>query len=243
LIAVTDRRESLIFRDRYTSIGLIRKGVFISIFDVCYCSKLRRESRYSAEAASGHVAVAGFVLVLQVILSLSPAELLITDTKFDHRTTLGDKMETAPNLMQLGLNSTLHACENCGASEFDANGMERYGNIEKTVLRYRGHKVISGASRGCVLFQDCLRKLHAVLQSQGHPEGAWSASFRAQNWVYSITVSRDMGHYHDLEVARGLWPCLEGEVSNGNRHPDTEATYYTLLAVPGESVITLQVLH
>jgi hypothetical protein len=141
LIAVTDRREGLIFRDRYTSIGLIRKGVSISMFDVCYCSKLRRESRYSAEAASGHVAVAGFVLVLQVILSLSPAELLITDTKFDHRTTLGDKMETAPNLMQLGLNSTLHACENCGASEFDANGMERYGNIEKTVLRYRGHKV------------------------------------------------------------------------------------------------------
>src|SRR5690242_20559553 len=109
-------------------------------------------------------------------------------------------METDKNSTQLRFASTLHACAYCGASEFDADGMERYANIEKTVVKYRGHKVIDGASRGCVLFKDCLRRLHAILQNHGQPEGAKSAGFRAQNWVYSITASRDLGHYHDLEI-------------------------------------------
>ena len=112
-----------------------------------------------------------------------------------------------PELTVPALPETIHSCGFCYVQEIDPGLNNRDGQWSSTALKYRGSRVLDGASNGCVLFQDILRSLETILGAYGYEQGSSSVNFLPENWVYQLSFSRTYGRLEmggrNLDLCQG----------------------------------------
>jgi hypothetical protein len=127
----------------------------------------------------------------------------------------------------------IHSCSFCYVQEIDpAFSRKLYHLSSGTSIKYRGSRVVEGASNGCAFFQVALSSLHAILNEHRHINDTASPLFRSENWTYELFffLANKTGKF---ERAKGQWACAEGELPENIQFPTQKPAYYVLLAYPG----------
>lgn len=131
------------------------------------------------------------------------------------------------------LPGSIHSCSFCYVQELDP-GLTRKptaGDLSSgTVIKYRGSRVLDGASNGCAFFKDVFAPLEAILSTYAYQQGSDSPRFRPENWVYELFFSNHTGY---LETAMGTWECAKGELPGDTQQPKQNYSDYIVLAYEG----------
>jgi hypothetical protein len=127
----------------------------------------------------------------------------------------------------------IHCCEFCQVQEIDPSLREQtnkwMGPTIKNSVRYRGTRIIHGASNGCDFFKHCLGVLEPILKSNGYEQGSNCSDFKPVNWIYKISFIISE-RKKILLSAHGEWSCVKGELPKGAH---TRGPQYLILAFPG----------
>jgi hypothetical protein len=136
-----------------------------------------------------------------------------------------------------GLPETIHSCSFCYVQELDPSLKRTRTTSDDlssgTAVRYRGSRVLDGASNGCAFFKDTHSSLESILNAHGYEQGSASPNFRPENWIYELFFSDHTGR---LETARGEWRCAKGELPGDTQQPRQERASYLALAYQGTHV-------
>jgi hypothetical protein len=144
---------------------------------------------------------------------------------------LGGGCELSPDL-----SGPIHSCSFCCVQEIDPCLKEfipRNDLTTGTVVKYRGLRVLDGASNGCAFFKVALDLLESILSEHGYNQGSASPNFRPENWIYELFFSDHTGY---LETAAGEWKCSEGELLRDTQQPPQERARYFVVADQGKPV-------
>lgn len=122
----------------------------------------------------------------------------------------------------------IHSCSFCCVQEIDPSmkTLIHEPNVG-SIVKYRGSRVLDGASNGCAFFQDMITYLEPILKSHGCRDGSASArKFQPEKWICMFFLSEHLGA---MEMVWAQWTCAKDELPGINEGFDrTMATYWVM---------------
>ena len=126
---------------------------------------------------------------------------------------------------------TIHSCRICSVQEIDPVMKPRDDEYDGCVVKYRGSRVLYGASKGCAFFQEMITYLEHILKANGYGDGSASAcKFQPEGWICKLRFFEPLGI---LEWATAEWHCAKGELPRINQNLDPIRPIYCLVAYQG----------
>lgn len=131
-----------------------------------------------------------------------------------------------------GHHGKIHSCSFCSVQEIDPTIKTFiHEPNEGSIVKYRGSRVLDGASKGCAFFQDMITYLEPILKSHRYGDGSASArKFQPENWTCVLFLSEYLGA---MEYVWAQWTCAKDELPGVNEGFDRTMATYCVMACEG----------
>lgn len=152
----------------------------------------------------------------------------------DHAEASNDPNET----QNLGPILNAHSCDFCQVQEIDPGSkvdkFEKHMDTALVRIRYRGSRIVDGASKGCTFFAHCLEVLQPFMKLKDYEDGSNSTNFNPPNWVYNINFATG-GSPRIFRTGYAFWTCAPSELRGHTIDPNCRR--YLVVASHGKCLV------